>query len=127
MRVPRKLFALLAAASIATVEGCGFALGNPEDDGGKTTLVVRNHGVSEMDVYAAPADGPPVLLGFAPGRATTWFTLPPSVVGSGTVRLSADAADGHGIARSDTVAVRAGDRITFTVERALALRGVTVR
>jgi hypothetical protein len=128
MRASRNPFALLAAGLLGTATACAFVSGDSAAERGEgTTLVVHNNNSSDMDVYVAPADGPRVLLGFAPGEGTTRFTLPPTVVGARTVRLSADPVGGSGAARSDALAVRAGDRVTVTIAANLALSVATVR
>jgi hypothetical protein len=90
-------------------------------------LVIRDHNFNDMDVYAAGPRGARIRVGFAPGETTTRLPLPPSLVGVGTLRLTADPVGGFGAARTDPLVVTAGDTVTFTIEQDLGLSVATVR
>jgi hypothetical protein len=124
---PFRIPLTLAAALITTTAACASVGRGPAANGGATTLVVRNHNLSDMNVYAVSAGGARVLLGFAPGETTTRFTLPETATDAGSLRLTADPIGGFGVARSGPLVVDPGARVTFTVEQDLALSVATVR
>jgi hypothetical protein len=127
MQSTPKPFTLVAAGLLALTTACASTSGRTVADGGATTLIVRNHNFSDMNIYAVGTGGPRLRLGVAPGETTTRFMLPVAAIVPGPMRIGADPIGGlHGV-RSDPVIANAGDTVTFTIEQNLALSVATVR
>src|SRR5262245_36919150 len=74
-----------------------------------TTVKVVNNNFSDIDVFAEGTGGARLRLGTATGQSSTTFTLPPSYVAFGHVRLIGAPIGGFGTARSGTLQIAAGE------------------
>lgn len=90
------------------------------------TLVVKNNNFADMVVYALQS-GDPIRLGMVTSTSSGTFTLAPSLITPGPVRIFATPIGGNGRANSGPVTLSGGQTMTFTIQQDLAASSVLVQ
>lgn len=92
-----------------------FRRGSPADQSQPTILQVDNQGFLDMTVFALRS-GVRERLGIATGVSKTNLTIPPSMVGGGTLlRFVADPIGGRRASVSQEISVVPGDTVVMTI------------
>jgi hypothetical protein len=127
MRTPSSILTLLlATAAAGSAAGCHRQPTTEVSPNAATTVKVVNNNFSDVDVFAEGTGGARLRLGTVTGQSSSTFTLPPSYVAFGNIRLVGAPIGAFGTARSGKLQIAAGETIVFTVQPDLALSSATV-
>jgi hypothetical protein len=91
----------------------------PDLNAGEIAIRVINHNFADM-VVNLEENGRRYRLGLAGGENTTLFFVPwRRVANSGTLRLLADPVGASTVIRTETLSVRSGSLVVWTIESSL--------
>jgi hypothetical protein len=122
----RRLLVLLAVASAANGCWLGHKSGSQQPRSTPSTLTVENHHWLDANIYLVH-DGQRSRLGTATAARTLKLTFPPSFIGQlGTIQLIADPVGASAGIVSQSIVVKPGTRVVWTLESDLARSSLSV-
>ncbi len=116
---------LLAAAACATHRPMPYK--SASSSRSSCLLLIENHGISDVHVYAVVGQGQRVRLGRVNALETIRMRLPASLVGARTVRLEAVPTLLGDPYTSDPVLIEEGTEIVWRLENDLGISTLFVR
>lgn len=127
----RKTASLLPVLLAITV-ACASATSNDESRGERTipphaVLNVENHHWLDVIVYVLHG-GTRARMGQVTATSVSTFAIPQRMLGgTGQIRLAADPIGSHDAHTSETIFVKPGQRVSWTIGRTLTQSSVMVR
>lgn len=123
--MPRRFWVLVSGLLLATA-ACGSGRA-PGPTGDTVRIDVTNNFALPLDIFAIGSNITHRLGVVHPGM-TTRFTLPPAMIGNGSVELQArPSAPGSQQARSGALLLDPGDTVTFLITAQLFNSTATIR
>lgn len=119
---------LMLSATLLFMSGCGarHAKGEHPLPSTPARLQVENHNWLDVVVYLRH-DGQRTRLGSATAAKTTDFTLAPALLGQlGAIQLVADPIGSRGGITTQTIVVKPGTRVVWTLETDLSRSSIAV-
>ena len=114
-----RIGAVLVLVSTVALGGCFLKKSGPPSTPEPIVLLVDNRHWSDVTVSVVH-DGVPNRLGVATAASSSQFRLPPHTLGaSGAVSFVADPVGSTRVLRSETVVVKPGQYVQWSLERDL--------